>query len=894
MPQENIDIQVNAQTGQAQSNINNLDKVIGGLINEIKQLNQTMTQNVSATNEMGQSINGLGKNIDNSTKSFSSYNQQLNSVLNSLNNSDKNIPKDPTKPLNDSISKTIVGFQGLSGSLKAFGGQTGEFVSSIVEIGYAIDSLSLNPFVLAILSIVSALELMKNSITDTSAGQDEFNAILDVSSFKINNFWEKAIIGIKNFSNDYKQLQSDTAKNSKQIIDETLVSDPNGVITNALKSASKYLSDYQRELGVAGKEIDEFNNAVKISGDFINDQDRDLNATIESINEMKLSYGNLSNEIGKITIRNGQYLFENNSILFKKQQDSLLELKYFLESIILSNGKDIKKLTDQNLESSANIEAYITDNVGLHKYQIQELRIYQKALESFRTKENEMIDVDRKRERLLKRFNQQLIQESQQRQSLFLNNLKELQEKNEDIIENDKQGSIKEHQDKLKLYNDEIKALYKRNEIITEEKLKQADIDKRLGNDPKVAAKAQEVLDKQISDNNEKIIKNTNKSKKENEDWRKSIIKNNMDVILAEDEFAILRSNNDTDLLNSRKKELKDEMSEKIQLLGLTEQQITDLDDESKRNQMIDAGIVNGEMLKEYADYLLKVKALDDKDLKSKEEKEKKEEDLIKKLAEFQKKGLQANEGLMKNTFDWQTKRLDTAKKAVEDNANDQIKVVQETQKKLTDSLNQSYLDQMSAAGNDIVKKQQITTEYLNTKVSLEQSASDQILDIQKKEKEDKKALEQEWIDSKIKGFDTLTGAVEDWNNVLKGSANVSKAIEEGQAVINTLGAANKALNAKYSGEGITDMTLRIAAVAATLANGYAQVKKISETPSGGGGGNTSIPSMPTAPNMFAVGQGQINNPVQFANNRVQVVESDITSTQNRVRVVESQSVLGG
>ena len=83
-------------------------------------------------------------------------------------------------------------------------------------------------------------------------------------------------------------------------------------------------------------------------------------------------------------------------------------------------------------------------------------------------------------------------------------------------------------------------------------------------------------------------------------------------------------------------------------------------------------------MLKEYADYLLKVKALDDADYKRKQEQEQKEEDLIKKLAEFQKKGLQANEGLMKNTFDWQTKRLDTAKKAVEDNANDQIKVVQE------------------------------------------------------------------------------------------------------------------------------------------------------------------------------------------------------------------------
>ena len=88
---------------------------------------------------------------------------------------------------------------------------------------------------------------------------------------------------------------------------------------------------------------------------------------------------------------------------------------------------------------------------------------------------------------------------------------------------------------------------------------------------------------------------------------------------------------------------------------------------------------------------------------------------------------------------------------------------------------------------------------------------------------------------------------------------------------------------------------MRIAAVSATLANGYIQVKKISETPipGGGGGAAAGLPSIPQAPNMFALGKGQIQNPTAFADNRVYVTEHDITSTQQRVKTVESGAILG-
>jgi hypothetical protein len=45
---------------------------------------------------------------------------------------------------------------------------------------------------------------------------------------------------------------------------------------------------------------------------------------------------------------------------------------------------------------------------------------------------------------------------------------------------------------------------------------------------------------------------------------------------------------------------------------------------------------------------------------------------------------------------------------------------------------------------------------------------------------------------------------------------------------------------------------------------------------------------------MFALGQGQIQNPAGFAAQRVYVTESDITNTQNRVKTVESGAILGG
>ena len=460
------------------------------------------------------------------------------------------------------------------------------------------------------------------------------------------------------------------------------------------------------------------------------------------------------------------------------------------------------------------------------------------------------------------------------REKAYLDSEKTMVEADEDRVNNDKDNSEKQHNDKLKLYNDDISSLKKRNKEIEKEKKDQERIDDILGNSQEVRNKAQHILDNQIIQNQHKITLALQKRKKEEEAWRIFNIKNQYAIKEANDVLSIISAKDDEETYKAKVQLAKDEMTEKVKILGLTDQQIANLSDKAQRDEMVKQGVFTGEMVKIYSDYLLKVKSIDDGETRRKEEKIKKEEENKRKLLEFQKAGVKANEDLLKDQATATQDRVDKANEAIREEAAVEIQAVKDRGAKL-----------IEAANGDAA-----------TILMIKKSMQDQIDDIDKKSTDKQKDNQQSLYDKKIAQFDSLTSAVDDWNQVLKGSANVSKAIEEGQAVINTLGAANKALNAKYSPEGTTDMVLRIAAVASTLANGYAQVKKISETPSGGGGGGAAsagLPSIPTAPNMFALGQGQIQNPTAFAANRVYVTEHDITSTQQRVKTVESGAVLG-
>jgi hypothetical protein len=160
------------------------------------------------------------------------------------------------------------------------------------------------------------------------------------------------------------------------------------------------------------------------------------------------------------------------------------------------------------------------------------------------------------------------------------------------------------------------------------------------------------------------------------------------------------------------------------------------------------------------------------------------------------------------------------------------------------------------------------------------------------------KKIGEDLADSRIKTYDLIGNAATSLTNLMGKNTEIGKGIAIAQATIDTYGAATKALNAKYSPEGTTDMVLRIAAVTTTIANGLSSIKAISSAKTGeGGGSSTSTPSTPsvqfTAPQMFGVGGGQISNPAQYAQNKVYVTESDITKTQDRVKTIENSAILG-
>lgn len=128
------------------------------------------------------------------------------------------------------------------------------------------------------------------------------------------------------------------------------------------------------------------------------------------------------------------------------------------------------------------------------------------------------------------------------------------------------------------------------------------------------------------------------------------------------------------------------------------------------------------------------------------------------------------------------------------------------------------------------------------------------------------------------------------------------KKLQIAEAIINTLtGALQAQLSVWAPGSGITSVWAKIAMSAAlgiqTLAAGYAQVQKIKSTTFGGGGGGSSQPTIITGAATPLLNEAQdINNlnAMNAANEqgeqKVYVLESDITNAQNRSKVRVSES----
>jgi hypothetical protein len=869
---EEIQIQVNANTGQAQTNINGLDKSILVLIENIKLLNTTMSNNVKATNDLASGM----------------------------------------KTVNESVNKNTVSIGQLRSAIGSFGGEIGEAASSALMLGQNLINVAatMGPVGLAIAGLVATLALVKEAITDTQEGQDAWDGFIDNMSYKFGQFKEAIFKSVRDivkvlvdFYNTLDTISNQaTATRSKEWMDhynslktssekfqfwlksfnKSVSDDINGQDSTLIKvreSAKKTLDDLDSmfndsSIGDHWKKIFEDNSALfEAEAKAFNNMGRSMEIltgqtdiftdriadTVDIVADLDYNVDKATNAI--LSMRKAQGLYN------KDLGDSQKNIDNYINSLqnefeLYFKGSKVTKDQIKDLESVSELK---NTNLTLDGQQQKYLQKLYKAYDDKYKLDRKAKQIEKREERVEKQNQSRRIQAIKQisTESQIAN--KEITADNQLKIDLDKKGSEQEYQDKTKLISDEVTFLKESNKKLEVEKIHQAKIDDELHSSAQERKKIQNALDTQEVENDKKISSSLLNQKKLDEAWRVQQIKNRYSQIEADDEMAILNAKDGEETYKAKVQLLKDEMTEKVKILGLTDEQVGNLSDKAQRDELVKQGVMTGEMVKDYEDYLLKVKDLDDK-------KDKVEEENQRKLLEFQKAGVKANEDLLKDQATATQDRVDKANKAIQDETTDEVQAVKDKGAKLIESANGDA----------------------DTILSIKKSMQDQIDDIDQKSTDKQITNQQSLFDKKISQFDSLTSAVDDWNQVLKGSANVSKAIEEGQAVINTLGAANKALNAKYSPEGTTDMVLRIAAVAATLANGYAQVKKISETPSGGGGGSSAIPSMPSAPSMFALGQGQIQNAAGFAATRTYVLESDITSSQNRVRTVESASILGG
>jgi hypothetical protein len=212
-------------------------------------------------------------------------------------------------------------------------------------------------------------------------------------------------------------------------------------------------------------------------------------------------------------------------------------------------------------------------------------------------------------------------------------------------------------------------------------------------------------------------------------------------------------------------------------------------------------------------------------------------------------------------------KKIDVKKDA----AKKQEDILQETAKNEKLSAEERYaaLDALNKAG-----------------VISDKEASDAKIAIAKAEK-----------DAKIVELDAYASVLNQASALLGKNTVEGKAVAIAAATISTYTAIAKTLGA-FAGVPIPGYAIAQAIV--TGIAGFAAVKNIIDTPipnqgGGGGGGTPSMPSMPAAPAMrptgFSTGQPS-QTPPKVEPQKVYVVESDITNSQNKVARIQSKATI--
>ena len=169
-----------------------------------------------------------------------------------------------------------------------------------------------------------------------------------------------------------------------------------------------------------------------------------------------------------------------------------------------------------------------------------------------------------------------------------------------------------------------------------------------------------------------------------------------------------------------------------------------------------------------------------------------------------------------------------------------------------------------------------------------------------KKEETDKQiALEQYKTDAMFKMAGSLSGILNSAADMADENSKEKKALQISSTIIDTIAGTVGAFMGITKDTGGWGIALAAATAAGVLASGMASVKKMIATPVGknGGGGGASIPSISLAG--LAASQAPVQATTQVTgasteaaikDNRVYVVESDITNTQRKVGTAEAEA----
>ena len=319
-------------------------------------------------------------------------------------------------------------------------------------------------------------------------------------------------------------------------------------------------------------------------------------------------------------------------------------------------------------------------------------------------------------------------------------------------------------------------------------------------------------------------------------------IENDKKDLKAKDELDVKNAENDDQKLAAQLKKLKDENEEKLSNDKLT---------------------ANERLLikKEYEDAVDKLNN-DYWDNKSKKELESDKADLerINKEEEYDKKHTKNKYDLINQLADLQKQKRQAELDQEQDKYDELIRLA-----------NQNGDDTTQIIKDHADKVNQINQEQSDSDIALSKSKTD----------------------AQIADMEAVSNASSALASLFGEQTAAAKGLAIASAIINTFTGATKALST-YPGP------VGIASAVAVIATGLASVQKIVSTKVPGGkgssGGSTSAPTITQfqAPSMMGIGGLKITNPKDYAQQRVVVVESDITKSQQRVKTIQHSAVLGG